>query len=125
MRAKNGLRLSLDFASSSGTPDVDTQLEIIRTGWQQIGVEMNVKRYLSSMMFSPAQSGGIVLGGKFDAIAFSWGVGPLDDLSNNFDCNAIPPNGQNVMHYCNRALDPVLEDFKMHYDAGSPGRGSR
>jgi peptide/nickel transport system substrate-binding protein len=116
VRAKNGLRLQLEFASSSGSPDVDTQLELIRSWWQQIGVELTVKRYLSSLMFAPASDGGIVLGGKFDVIAFAWQVEALDDLHNVFSCDAIPPKGQNVMHYCNRALEPILADFQRSYD---------
>jgi peptide/nickel transport system substrate-binding protein len=116
IRAKGGIRLSLEFASSSGSPDVDTQLEIIRAAWQQIGVEMTVKRYLSSVIFAPATSGGIVYGGKFDAIFFAWGVGAFDDLFNNFGCAAAPPAGQNVMHYCNKELDPTLLDFQTRYD---------
>lgn len=115
VRAKNGVRLSLDFASSSGSPDVDTQLEIIRTDWQQIGVEMNVKRYLSSVLFAPAADGGIVYGGKFDAIVFAWGVGALDDLYSTFACDMAPPKGQNDMHYCNHALDALMLDFQTHY----------
>ncbi len=116
VRAKNGVRLSIEFASSSGSPDVDTQLEIIRAAWQQIGVEMTVKRFLSSLLFAPAESGGIVLGGKFDAIAFAWGVSPVDDLSTTFGCDAIPPKGQNDMHYCNRELDPIFRDFQDSFD---------
>ncbi|MBD5653894.1 MAG: peptide ABC transporter substrate-binding protein [Candidatus Eremiobacteraeota bacterium] len=117
VRAKNGVRLSLEFASSSGSPDVDTQLEIIRGEWQQIGVEMTVKRYPSSMLFAPEQSGGIVYGGKFDVISIAWGVGALDDLYDGFACAAAPPNGQNDMHYCNKELDSILVDFQTRYDA--------
>ncbi len=45
IRAKNGVKLSLDFASTTGSPDVDTQIELIRQGWAQIGVGLSVKRY--------------------------------------------------------------------------------
>jgi peptide/nickel transport system substrate-binding protein len=116
IRAKNGLRLSLEFASSSGSPDADTQLEIIRTAWQQIGVEMNVKRYLASQLFAPPSAGGVVYAGKFDVVFIAWGVAGLDDLSGIFGCDSAPPRAQNVMHYCNRALEPILADFKKSYD---------
>jgi peptide/nickel transport system substrate-binding protein len=116
VRAKDGVRLEIEFASSTGTPDVDTQLELIRSWWQQIGVQLTIKRYLSSLMFAPATEGGIVLGGKFDVIAFAWQVGAIDDLHDTFSCEAIPPKGQNVMHYCNRALEPLFADFERSYD---------
>ncbi len=116
IRVKNGRRLSLEFASSSGSPDVDSQLELIRGWWQQIGVEMTVKRYLASLMFAPANKGGIVLGGHFDVVNFAWGVAPVDDLANVFGCAFIPPAGQNVMHYCNHKLDAYMNDFRHTYD---------
>jgi peptide/nickel transport system substrate-binding protein len=116
VRVKDGVRLSIEFASSSGTPDVDTQIELIRSSWQQIGVEMTVKHYPSSLLFAPPEQGGVVLGGKFDAIAFSWGSGPVDDLATGFACDAAPPNGQNDMHYCNHELDPIMADFDLQFD---------
>ncbi len=116
VRVKDGVRLALEFASSSGTPDVDTQLEIIRSNWQQIGVEMTVKRYLASMIFAPLESGGVLYGGKFDAVTYSWGVSPVLDLAPIFGCDDVPPKGQNVMHYCDRALEPILTDFESQFD---------
>jgi peptide/nickel transport system substrate-binding protein len=118
IRAKDGTRLALEFASSTGSPDVDTQLEIIRSSWQQIGVDMTVKRYPGSLMFAPAEGGGIVLGGRFDAIAFAWGVSPVDDLFGNFSCDAIPPKGQNDLHNCNTALEPLFIEFESEFDPG-------
>ena len=116
VRAKGGVRLALEFASSSGTPDVDTQIEIIRSSWQQIGVEMTVKRYPASLIFAPLESGGVLYGGKFDAIAYAWGVSPVDDLITGFGCDDAPPKGQNVMHYCNHALDAIMTDFESEFD---------
>jgi peptide/nickel transport system substrate-binding protein len=116
VRAKDGVRLALEFASSSGTPDVDTQIEIIRSSWEQIGVEMTVKRYPASLIFAPLESGGVLYGGKFDAIGYAWGVSPVDDLITGFGCDDAPPKGQNVMHYCNRALDSIMTGFESEFD---------
>ncbi len=116
VREKNGLRLQLEFVSSTGTPDADTQIELIRATWQQIGVGLDVKRAPSSLLFAPATDGGIVNGGKFDVIIFAWGVSPTDDLYNTFSCDSIPPKGQNDLHYCNRALEPILADFQTRYN---------
>jgi peptide/nickel transport system substrate-binding protein len=33
-----------------------------------------------------------------------------------FECNQIPPNGENVLHYCNPKLDVLLEELKKTYD---------
>ena len=116
IRAKNGTRLSVDFATSSGTPDVDIQLELIRGWWKAVGVEMNIKRYQSALLFAPVQDGGIVYGGKFDAIAFAWGVPYPLNLQPFAACDAVPPKGQNDMRYCNHALDKIIADFQLRFD---------
>ena len=62
---KGNLRLALVFASSTGTPDVDETIELIRGWWKQLGVELDVKRYPSPLYFAPFSEGGIVYAGKF------------------------------------------------------------
>lgn len=121
IRAKNGVRLSLEFASSSGSPDVDTQLELVRLNWQAIGVEMNVKRYQSSQLFAQFADGGILNTGKFDVLAYATGISPVDGLA-AYACKLVPPAGQNTTRYCNRKLEPILDAFKTHYDFASQSR---
>jgi len=115
IRAKNGVRLALVFATSSGTPDTDQMIELVRGWWKQIGVDIDVKRYQSAMMFGPYSAGGIIYGGKFDLVTFQWGGDPQGDLSNLYECNQFPPNGQNVVHYCNPKVDQAMETFKTLY----------
>lgn len=114
IRAKNGVRLTLEFVSSSGSPDVDTQLEIVRLGWSQIGVDMVVKRYQASQLFSSFGDGGILNTGKFDVIGFGTQFGPIDGMS-QYTCSAVPPAGQNYTHYCDKNVDAVLHDFNTQY----------
>lgn len=121
VRAKNGVRLSVEVASSSGSPDVDTQLEIIRSSWQQIGVEMNVKRYQSSQLFESFANGGILNTGKFDVLAYGTSSSPVDGLS-QYQCKLVPPAGQNTTHYCNPKVDAILARFKTDYDFASQSR---
>jgi peptide/nickel transport system substrate-binding protein len=115
IRSKNGLRLALQYASSTGSPDTDTQLLMIGGWWKQLGVEFTVHRYLSAVMFATIQSGGIVYSGKFDAINFGWGADPNEDLTNLFSCNRFPPNGQNDPRYCNRQVTAALDHEQSHY----------
>jgi peptide/nickel transport system substrate-binding protein len=92
IRAKNGIRLSLDFATASGTPDADQQIELIRSWWKQLGVDIQIKHYLSSLFFAIAADGGIIFGGKFDAVVFAWGGTPAQDQANIYGCAYIPPD---------------------------------
>jgi peptide/nickel transport system substrate-binding protein len=116
IRAKNGERLSFDFATSSGTPDADLQIELIRSWWKQMGVEVLVKHYLSALFFAPLQNGGIIYGGKFDIVAFAWGGDTNQDLSNLYACDRFPPNGQNDPRYCNTQVSAAIERGKVQYD---------
>ncbi|GAC1417917.1 MAG: peptide ABC transporter substrate-binding protein [Candidatus Velthaea sp.] len=116
VRSKAGRRLSLVFANQSGTPDLDQQIELIRSTWQQIGVAIDVRHYAPALYFAPYQQGGILYTGKFDAILFSWQMTPDGDLSNIYECTQFPPNGQNDLRYCNPKTDALLRKFKTAYD---------
>jgi peptide/nickel transport system substrate-binding protein len=115
IRSKNGLRLALQYASSTGSPDTDTQLLLIGGWWKQLGVEFTVHRYLAAVMFAPLQSGGIVYSGKFDVINFAWGGDPNQDDANLFSCRRFPPNGQNDPRYCNQKVTAALDHAQTHY----------
>ncbi|MGH7749223.1 MAG: ABC transporter substrate-binding protein, partial [Candidatus Dormibacteria bacterium] len=117
IRQKAGMRLSLDFASSIGTPDNDALIELIRIWWKQAGVDFTVKRYPSPLLFGAFADGGIIYTGKFDVVLFQWGGDPIGDLSNLYACNQIPPAGQNDPRYCSKATDAAMEHLRRLYDA--------
>ncbi|MGH7709032.1 MAG: ABC transporter substrate-binding protein [Vulcanimicrobiaceae bacterium] len=119
IRANGGRRLVLDFATSVGTPDSDTRIELIRGWWKQIGVDFVVKHYPSPLLFGAFADGGIINTGKFDVVGFAWGGDPIGDLSNLYECDQIPPAGQNDVHYCNRAVDAAMERFKLTLSAAA------
>ena len=115
IRAKGGHKLVFDFATSSGTPDNDTIIELIRANWQKIGVGISVQHYPAALLFAPYASGGIVLGGKWDIIIFQWGGDVIGDLKNLFACTSFPPNGQNDPRYCNPQVDVAMAHFQALY----------
>jgi peptide/nickel transport system substrate-binding protein len=116
IRAKNGVRLDLEFATSTGTTDTDRMIELIRLWWKQIGVNLIVKHYQSALLFSPIQAGGILYGGKWDVLVVNWGDDPIGDMSFLYACDQIPPNGQNVVRWCDRVADKAEHDLFTHYD---------
>ncbi|GAC1476397.1 MAG: peptide ABC transporter substrate-binding protein [Vulcanimicrobiaceae bacterium] len=116
IRTKGGHALNFTFASSTGTPDTDSLIELVRANWQKIGVSFTVRRYPSPLYFAPLANGGIVYGGKWDMIIFNWGGDSIGDLSNLYSCAQIPPRGQNDPRYCNRTVSDAMEKFKGIYD---------
>ena len=116
VRAKNGVRLSLDLATSTGSPDTDEIIELLRGWWKQVGVQISVHHYVASMLFAPYADGGIVYNGKWDVILFAWGLDPIGDLSNLYACDQIPPLGQNDLHWCNPKANTAMHALYAHYD---------
>jgi peptide/nickel transport system substrate-binding protein len=114
IRAKNGVKLVLEWASVSGSPDADSRIELIRSNWAQIGVGIDLKHYNSSLFFQV--TGGIMYGGKWDVTAFLWQLTPDADLNPENSCAALPPNGQNVTRLCDRKLETLLQAEKAAYD---------
>jgi peptide/nickel transport system substrate-binding protein len=116
IRAKNGIRLDFSYATSAGTPDTDQQIELIRSWWQQIGVQFNVRHYLSSLLFAPYGTGGILYGGKYDVSNFAWYQNPLGDVLNMYGCKEVPPRGQNIGRFCDRDADRAMHRLATTYD---------
>lgn len=116
IRSKNGVRLSLTLATSAGAPDTDTIVEIVRSGWKQLGVEFSVKRYLATQFFAPFAQGGVIYGGKFDVVFFGWGSDPNEDMSNLYACYRFPPNGQNDPRWCDKVATAAMDRAKTSYD---------
>jgi peptide/nickel transport system substrate-binding protein len=116
IRVKNGQRLAFSFVLNSGAGDIDQQVELIRSTWLQAGAQINVLHYPAATFFAPYQQGGIIYAGKFDVITFAWQLTPDGDMSNVNECTQMPPNGQNVMRYCNRKTDALLQQAKAAYD---------
>jgi peptide/nickel transport system substrate-binding protein len=116
IRVKNGRRLALQFPYYTGSSTSDEIVELIRQELRAVGIEIQTRKYAPATFFAQYQSGGIVYGSKWDMTMFSWQGLPVADISNTVECNQIPPNGQNVLHYCNAKLDDLLEQVKRTYD---------
>ncbi|HTJ28373.1 MAG TPA: peptide ABC transporter substrate-binding protein [Candidatus Limnocylindria bacterium] len=115
IRAKNGVRLNLEWGTNSGSPDGDARIEQIRSMWKQIGVAITVKHYNPALYFQ--LTGGVIYGGKFDVTAFLWQMTPDGDLNPINSCTEMPPNGQNVTRLCDpKTIQPLLDQEKLAYD---------
>jgi peptide/nickel transport system substrate-binding protein len=116
VRSKDGLRLSLELVSNSGSPDTDTRIELIRSSWKKIGVDFVRKNVDPALLFAPYADGGIINTGKFDVVFYAWYTSASGDLSNMYGCTQFPPNGQNNLHWCNPLAEAAMQDFKVTYD---------
>jgi len=115
IRQKNGVKLSLEFATSSGTPDADESIELTRSTWKQIGVDIAVHHYPPNLMFAPTQDGGIVYSNKWDVITFQWSNEAIGDYSPIYSCKSFPPNGQNNIRWCNPTAQAAIDGLFGHF----------
>ncbi len=116
IRVKNGQRLSLEFPYYTGVSTADDTVEFIRQGLHAVGIDIQTRKFAPAVFFAPYQQNGIIYGGKWDMTMFSWQADPIGEISTQWECNQIPPNGQNVARFCNAQLDSLLERFKVTYD---------
>ncbi|MEA2719765.1 MAG: peptide/nickel transport system substrate-binding protein [Candidatus Eremiobacteraeota bacterium] len=116
VRAKNGVRLALDFAVGSGSPDIDQRVELLRANWEQLGITFTVRHYSQALIFGPIEQGGILYGGKWDVMTYGWGQTPDADLRTTNGCGQMPPKGQNVTRLCDPQLEAILTRESAAYD---------
>jgi len=105
IRTKNGQRLHLDLATTSGDALGNRVAVLLQADWRSAGVELDIRTYATAMMFANYSAGGILQAGRFDVSQSSWVNGIDPDDSTNVTCAAIPPNGQNIARYCDREVD--------------------
>jgi peptide/nickel transport system substrate-binding protein len=116
IRQRNGVRLELNFATSAGTPDADEQIELIRSTWKQIGVDITVRHYPPNLMFAPSADGGIIYSNdKWDVVIFQWSNEAIGDYSPIYSCKSIPPNGQNNVRWCNPRAQAAIQALFGHF----------
>jgi peptide/nickel transport system substrate-binding protein len=116
IRTRNGQRLTLDLANVSGSATGNAVGVLAQRYWRDVGIDLQIKNYTSSLFFASYGAGGIIQTGKFDVAFFSWLNGTDPDDSTLWMCNQFPPNGQNVYHFCDRSLDAAEKIALTSYD---------
>ena len=81
VRAKDGIRLAITLALPAGYAPSAQTAELVRVAWTQIGAEVTTKPASSALFFAPANAGGIIQSGNFDAALLSQTTGVFADLT--------------------------------------------
>ncbi len=116
IRVRAGRRLSFDVAVGAANPDSQTFIDEIRRMWGLLGVELHVQAYPPSTFFDTVEHGGILASGRYDVSEFAWQGDVMGDLSTLYGCQAVPPKGQNYLHYCNPKVDALYQRMSATYD---------
>jgi peptide/nickel transport system substrate-binding protein len=121
-REKNGQQLTVQFASNTGSPDTDTQIELIRGWWKSVGVDLERRNYDPVLLFAEPQNGGILYSGKFDVAFFAWYPDPSGNMAGLYGCKNRSPHGQNILQWCNPVAESAMTRFMRTYDAAGQKR---
>ncbi len=105
IRVKGGTRLQLELATVAGDATGAALGVIAQRDWRDIGVDLSIKTYVTSLYFANYAAGGILQTGKFDIGNLSWLNGVDPDDSTLLMCDQFPPRGQNSMRFCDPELD--------------------
>ncbi len=125
IRVKAGRRLSLQVPYAAGSPDLDGTIEVIRAELRAVGIEIVTRTYSHTLLFAPKTDGGIIANAKFDMVLYASTLTSVPDLASNFDCEQIPPHGENYFHWCDPRVAPLLSQMRSAYDDTSIDRPFR
>jgi len=116
VRAKDGMRLAIDLATITGSPERDTWAVLIQSWWGALGVKTSVKHYPPSVLFGAYSANGIFTRGNYSGGIDQQSYGYSGTLRSIFACDQIPPAGFNQARICDAALDGLLDRFDGSYD---------
>jgi peptide/nickel transport system substrate-binding protein len=116
VRHKDGKPLALVFAYSSGRGDSVRLAPVYQNMMKQIGVDIEVKPYPTSLLEAARQAGGILKTGNFDIAHDGWIGGVDPDGATNWACDQIPPAGYNTRFFCDPRIDEQVRIGMTNFD---------
>ncbi len=116
IRAKSGNRAKLEINTTTGNKTREQTEQILVDEWKNIGVELTIKNYPSSVLFGSWKQNGPRKKGNYDVYLYttSASIDPHNHLNQHFNCANIPqPSnngaGFNYWRFCSAAVDALLD----------------
>jgi peptide/nickel transport system substrate-binding protein len=116
VRLKNGRPFSLQLAYGQGNATARQLGVQVQSYLKDVGIDVQIKTYPYSLLYATKALGGILNSGKFDIAQYAWISGADPDDSSQWMCDTVPPNGNNISHYCNPKLDAAERDALSTFD---------
>ena len=123
MRSRAGKPLQIEFGTVAGIVDRGQAQVLLQQRWKEIGVDTQVRTYLPSLFFAPSQTGGILLGGKFDVALSAYFLPSLDPEREAFiSSTSIPPHGNNAAFWNDARVTALERSGAGTYDTATRKR---
>ena len=116
IREKNGQRLVLELSYGQGNATSREMGVEIQQDLRKAGVDVQIKTYNYTIFYATKAMGGILNSGKYDLAEYAWISGADPDDSSGWMCDTMPPDGNNITHYCNPQFDAAERDALSHFD---------
>jgi peptide/nickel transport system substrate-binding protein len=114
--ARDGKKLSLVMTYNQGSATSKQVSVQIQAALRDVGVEIEPKPFLGSLLFASYGAGGILQTGKFDLDLSGWVAGVDPDDSSQFMCKFIPPAGNNYTRECSKEMDAAQNEALGSFD---------
>lgn len=101
IREKYGQKLNFEMLYSEGVESFKQGIPFTQQHWRDVGVDMQPGEIPFPTLWERVNNG------EYESaiLGFTWDFdGAQGDM---FRCNALPPTGFNMMHYCNEAYDEL------------------
>ncbi len=118
IRRRDGRPLELLFIIQAQTPGDQIIGSFVAEAARKIGVTVTLKQYNITQFVAPANLGGPVYGGKFQMALYPFVNGDDPDVTDQFACRNVPPNGYNKSRICDPQIDALLRAGRETYDIG-------
>lgn len=114
MRAKNGKPLVLAMVGLANDATALRSETIIQQQWRVVGIDVQIRNFPANVLY--ALGSGVEQSGNFDVSFEGWNELLDPDNLQLYGCAMAPPNGWNVYHYCNPAVDRAEVVARGAYD---------
>ncbi|GGK37241.1 diguanylate phosphodiesterase [Deinococcus malanensis] len=119
---KGGKKLSLNFSTTAGNTVRERVQQILQAQWKQVGVQVNIQNFPSSVLFGPdflskGESG------KWDMAMYAWTGNPIFEEGNLFKGEGIPTAangyaGQNNAGWNNAEFNRLHKQAQVEFNLG-------
>ncbi len=116
IRERDGRPLATELIVRADKPTSTVMATAIQAAERSLGFEVTIRRLPVALLVAPPSACGPLYGGRYGVALFPF-IGGFDpDVTDQFACNRIPPNGFNKARYCNPQLDAIMRDASLTFD---------
>jgi peptide/nickel transport system substrate-binding protein len=106
---KNGQDLSLVITATSGQVNRKRTQLVLREQYRDVGIDLSIRNYNSTVLYGTYEDGGILKRGKFDMVMYAWLSSPEPATKEAlYSYKNIPPKGQNNPRFHHERISQLL-----------------